>query len=243
MEKDVEKILIQQLSELAGMAPSALAVAVGIVPSTLTRHTTKNVEITSKLSLKTLGKIAEHLNIPASVLVGHRDAIENAVKSGKTIPELPETYEKHQKSIPKYDRLSNKLDERMGQISFGPDMIPILGHANASSSAIMLNHDDPIGEAPRHPNQKGVRNAFYLKIYDESMAPRYYPGERAAVNGGSMPLTKEDCIIEMNNGEAYIKQFVRTTSKDVVCRQLNPDKEWKRALSDVKAIHAVVGRG
>lgn len=131
----------------------------------------------------------------------------------------------------------------MGQISFGPDMIPILGHANASSSAIMLNHEDPIGEAPRHPNQKGVRNAFYLKIYDESMAPRYYPGERAAVNGGSMPLTKEDCIIEMNNGEAYIKQFLRTSTKDVVCRQLNPDKEWKRPLSEVKAIHAVVGRG
>lgn len=127
--------------------------------------------------------------------------------------------------------------------SFGPDTVPILGQANASSKATILNYDEPIGEALRHPNQKGVKNAFYLMIYDESMSPRYYPGERAAVNGGSMPIAKSDCIIELNNGEVYIKQFVKTTAKEVICSQLNPKQEWKRLLSDIKAIHAVVGRG
>lgn len=139
--------------------------------------------------------------------------------------------------------LQPKIEERIAEVQFGPDMVPILGHANGSSDAVMLNINEPIGEAPRHPNQKGVKNAFYLRVYDESMVPRYYPDELAAVVGGMSPAPKKDCIIELMTGEVYIKQFIRMTDKELVCRQLNPAKDWKRPRSEIKAIHAVVGRG
>ncbi len=126
--------------------------------------------------------------------------------------------------------------------AFGPDMLPILGYANASDEAILLNYDEPIGFALRHPSQKDAKKAYFLEIYDESMSPRYYPGELAAINGDKRPLPKRDCAIELVNGEAYIKQFIRMNEKELVCHQLNPPKEWKRPRSQVKAIHAVGGR-
>lgn len=128
------------------------------------------------------------------------------------------------------------------ELAFGPDQVPILGYANASDEAILLNYDEPIGFALRHPSQKDVKNAYFLEIYDESMSPRYYPGELAAINGDKRPLPKRDCAIELVNGEAYIKQFVRMNEKELICNQLNPPKEWKRPRSQVKAIHAVGGR-
>lgn len=157
---------------------------------------------------------------------------------------------------PPYDAMRQKNDAPQNQkrfdlpvkvadrnFPFGPDTVPILGQANASSKAVMLNFDDPIGEYPRHPNQKNVKNAYYIRVYDESMSPRYYPGELAAINGNMSPLSKKDCIVQLNNDEVYIKQFVKTTGKEVICRQLNPAREWKCLLVDIKAIHAVVGRG
>lgn len=139
-------------------------------------------------------------------------------------------------------KLQSGVDRSIGT-EYGPDLIPILGYANASNGAVLLNYDEPIGEALRHPKQKGVKKAFWLSVYDESMVPRYYPNELAAVAGDRMPVSKADCVIEMQNGETYIKQFVRLNDKELICKQLNPSREWKRPRSEIRAIHAIVGRG
>lgn len=176
---------------------------------------------TRNVSLKWLEKLASFYKIPVSDLVATQDIFYK-------------------------DSVNNSLQpkvERVLPTQFGPDMIPILGHANASSSAIMLNYEEPIGEAPRHPKLAGVKNAYYVEVYDESMSPRYYPRELAAVNGNRSPLPKEDCVIQLNNGEVYIKQFIKTTDKKIICHQLNPSQSWDCLIGEVKAIHAVVGRG
>lgn len=157
---------------------------------------------------------------------------------------LEKTYKEMQKEdSQKKSMLKSTMMASNVPTQFGPDMIPIMGHANASSNAMLQNYEEPIGEAPRHPNLSGVKNAYYVEIYDESMSPRYYPKELAAVNGNRTPLSKEDCVIQMNNGDVFIKQFIKTTDKEIVCHQLNPDRAWKKLLSEVKSVHAVVGRG
>lgn len=139
--------------------------------------------------------------------------------------------------------LQPQIAERMGGVSFGPDTVPILGHANGSSDAIMLNPENEIGRALRHPNQQGLNNAFALYAAGESMSPRYMEGELVYVVAG-LPLIKgRDCIVEMKNGEAFLKQYFKTTDTHIICKQLNPGVEWKKLISDVKIIHIVVGRG
>lgn len=131
----------------------------------------------------------------------------------------------------------------IGGNPFGPDTVPVLGNANGSSEAIMLNFDEPIGHLPRHPNQVGMKGAFALYARGDSMFPRYMPGDPVYAISNRPPAKGQDCFVEMKNGEGFIKNFVKQTDKELVCRQYNPAKEWKRHLSDVKAIHAVVGRG
>lgn len=134
----------------------------------------------------------------------------------------------------------------LGSISeaqFGPGTVPILGHANGSHEAIVINMDSVIGQAPRHPNQHGLRDGFALYAAGESMSPRYRSGELVYVAAKKPPISGQDCVVEMNNTDGFLKEFVRYTEKEIICKQLNPPKDWKRPLSEIKAVHAVVGRG
>lgn len=126
---------------------------------------------------------------------------------------------------------------------FGPDTVPILGHANGSPDAVIISMDNEVGRALRHPNQDGLKDSFALYAVGESMSPRYMPGELVYAVANKPPMRGTDCLIEMQNGETFLKQFAKRTEKDLICRQLNPPKDWKRSISEIKAIHAVVGRG
>lgn len=126
---------------------------------------------------------------------------------------------------------------------FGEDTVPILGHANGSSDAIMINFHNEIGQAARHPNLKGIKDGFALYAAGDSMSPRYKSGELIYVACKRPPLPGQDCVVEMQDGVGFVKEFSKRTAKEIVCMQYNPEKEWRRLLSDVKAVHAVVGRG
>lgn len=139
--------------------------------------------------------------------------------------------------------LNRPLANDMEEIQFGPDMIPVLGNANGSDDAIILNFDQEIGRTLRHPNQANVKHAFAVIVYGDSMAERYCSGEKAFVAGNIPPTKGQDCLIEMNDGTAFVKRFLRKTDKEIICEQLNPAKEWHRPIKDVKTLHSIVGRG
>lgn len=123
------------------------------------------------------------------------------------------------------------------------DLIPILGYANGSSEALMINFNEKIGEVARHPAQGNMIGAFALEAFGESMSPRIRPGDLVFSISNKRPSKQQDCIVELHNGESFIKEFSRTTEKEIICLQLNPPKEWRRKLEDIKAIHAIVGLG
>lgn len=131
----------------------------------------------------------------------------------------------------------------IGHVSHDLGIIPVLGHANGSKEAIMLNFDEPIGEVTSHPNQVGMRGAFALYARGDSMGYRYKDGELVYVIANKPPVRGQDCIVEMKNGESYLKEFDRRTNKEIICQQYKPEGIWKRKMEDVKALHAVVGRG
>lgn len=247
----MEKIFIQQLSNAAGLAPSALATAAKLNPSTLNRRTKDKVEVTHKLSFPSLAKIAKFLNMEPAQLVAYRAALEKAIQENADIPSFSISAVKQTDPALQYKESMRNADFSLqsgvvgaiGENPFGPDTVPVLGNANGSSEAIMLNFDEPIGVLPRHPNQVGMKGAFALYARGESMYPRYMPSDPVFAIANRPPARGQDCIIEMNNGEGFLKCYVRQTDKFLVCKQYNPDIEWKRPLSDIKAIHAVIGRG
>ena len=123
-------------------------------------------------------------------------------------------------------------------------LVPVYGYAAGSlQKGLNLSNGDVVDWVTRHPAQLGTGNAFAVYVFSDSMEPRYFRGELVYVHPGRPPEMSRDCIIEMNNGDAYIKRYLRQSDDKIRVAQFNPPEEKEIAKSDIKAIYAVVGRG
>lgn len=240
-DKAVEKIFVEHLSAVAQLAPSTLAIKAGLAPSTLNRHTKDKVDVKHKLGMDSLRKIGDYLGIPIPRLISHREEILKAVKNNQKPPGIENLgriilrHDVGRENSLQTPNISSRVPHR-----FGPDRIPLFGLPIGSKNILMLTPQYQIGTTFRHPEQEGVNDAYCMEMPDESMAPRYNRGERIWFNLNHMALEGHDCIVELNDGSIYPRIFKTLNSKEIICRQLNPDKEWKCSLSEVKAVHAVV---
>lgn len=123
-------------------------------------------------------------------------------------------------------------------------MVPVYGYAAGSlQNGLNLSNGEVVDWVARHPAQIGISNAFAVYVFSDSMEPRYYRGELVYVHPGRPAEAGRDCIIEMKNGDAYIKRFVRQTEEKIRVAQLNPPEEKEISKADIKTVYAVVGRG
>lgn len=126
--------------------------------------------------------------------------------------------------------------------------IPLYGFAAASPfGPIHLDHDQAGETVARHPAQGRGADAFAVRVWGESMAPRYEPGEIAYCVRGQHPRRGQDVIIELKSGDAYLKTYEGQRDGVVRLKQLNPPpgegEHAAVALKEIAALHAVVGRG
>ena len=92
----------------------------------------------------------------------------------------------------------------------GKDSVPIRGPAkDLSPDAIQIDDGEDIGRAARHPAQKGMKGAFAFYTIGESMAPRYRPGELVYAVSNKPPVRGQDCVVELQNGAGYLREFER----------------------------------
>lgn len=123
-------------------------------------------------------------------------------------------------------------------------IIPVYGLVGAASGdSIHLDHSAVVRSTPRHPAQGERAGVFALEVWSESMSPRYEPGELVYCIRNQPPKRGQDCVIEMRNGDAFLKIYEGQRNSVVFTRQLNPDSEVRYEGAKVKALHAVVGRG
>ena len=129
-------------------------------------------------------------------------------------------------------------------VEFGPDEVPVYGYAaGTTDDALNLHNGAEIGRVARHPKQAGINKAFAVYVVGESMAPRFKPGQTLYILPGRWPAAGEDVVVELENGDGYVKEYRRRTQKEIICWQYNPGGEWRRLLSQVRAVHSVAGTG
>ena len=127
---------------------------------------------------------------------------------------------------------------------FGPDEVPVYGYAaGTTDDALNLHNGAEIGRVVRHPKQAGINKAFAVYVVGESMAPRFKPGQTLYILPGRWPAAGEDVVVELDNGDGYVKEYRRRTQKEIICWQYNPAREWRRPLSQIRAVHSVAGTG
>ena len=128
--------------------------------------------------------------------------------------------------------------------------VPVYGYAAGNedvgkkgTSGLNLANGDIVDWVARHPALNGIKDAFGIYVFSDSMEPRYFRGELVYVHPGRPPEVNKDCVIEMKNGDAYIKRLVKLGDTKIRVRQFNPPLETDVSLKDVQALYSVIGRG
>lgn len=165
------------------------------------------------VATQTIRQIADYLNIPASDITGEGGLPAPATGGG-------------------------------GTAMFGPDMVPVYGYVSGSDGHyVALNDGNIVEYSPRHPAQKGLKDAFKVYVLGDSMEPRYFENEIVAVHPGRLPSKGEDCVVLMHDGHAVVKRYCGQDENAVHVSQYNPPRDFTISKAEIEKIFVVVGRG
>ncbi len=103
--------------------------------------------------------------------------------------------------------------------------------------------DAAIDWTARHPAQAGIRQAFALYMGDDSMSPRYFPGEIIYVHPHRPAVPAQDVVLVKHGGAFSVCRLLSADAQALRVQIFNPASEIIVARSDIMAIYAIVGRG
>lgn len=182
-------------------------------------------------------EIAKKLNVPVDAL-NLDSAMKTPTETQKESLSHPHNTQtdvasENQKSLRFLSGTTGFLDQ--------PKDLPILGSVRAGTDGFFLDQGEVMGMARRPPILLGIKNAFAVYVRDDCMVPAYEPGWVVHVHPTRPYKPGDNVIIEMLDGQAFLKRLVRRTEKHVFCKQWNPAGEVKFETAKVKTIMLVVG--
>lgn len=104
-------------------------------------------------------------------------------------------------------------------------------------------HGDIADWTARHPAQAGNAQAFAVYVADDSMAPRYFPGELVYIHPGRPPQAGQDCLILHHDSTMQLARFAGQSGETLTIGLLRPEKTEELQYKAIKDLYAVVGRG
>jgi phage repressor protein C with HTH and peptisase S24 domain len=119
--------------------------------------------------------------------------------------------------------------------------LPILGYVKAGTEGFFIVNGEVQGLAARPDLLQGVRDAYAVYVHDQSMFPAFEPGHLAWVDPLRPVKIGDAIVVQLNDGQAFIKRLKRRTEKFIICEQWNPATEIKYDAKKVRSIHLVVG--
>lgn len=166
--------------------------------------------------------LAKALNVNAADLLLAEDKTSSKVSGGKVAPALAA------QAFP-------------SALSTGPKDLPILGYVKAGTDGFFIVNGEVQGFAVRPDLLQGVKDAYAVYIHDKSMFPAFEPGHLAWADPLRPVKPGDAVIVQLTDGQAFIKRLKRRTEKALICEQWNPAQEIKYDTKKVRAIHLVVG--
>lgn len=217
------------------------AVAHGIPQATYALHEGGKRGLSRKFSdsdpRETLEVYAEKLGVRAAWLKFGEQPVSQLENDNHRLGSVASSREKVMVAPPNNAALTFDYRERAAQIRD----LPIRGHTKAGKEGLFLDQGEHWGFAMRPESLRGVKDAYAVRVHDESMEPRYKAGYVLQVDPYRTPVPGDNIVVQLLDGQAFVKELVRRTEKVVVCRQFNPlmNVEYKR--SQVRSMHMIVG--
>jgi phage repressor protein C with HTH and peptisase S24 domain len=129
----------------------------------------------------------------------------------------------------------------------GPRDVPVLGTAvgGGNDDGDFRFNGETIDYAPRPPGIASRKDVYVLYVENDSMSPRFEPGERLYVDPHRAPRAMDYVVVELHGeggepGKGFIKRLVKKTPTKLVVSQFNPAKELEFDASRVKQLHRVI---
>ena len=122
----------------------------------------------------------------------------------------------------------------------GPRDLPILGYVKAGELGFFVGNGERQGVTMRPEPLRDVNDAYAVRVHDESMAPALEPGYLIYVDPTRPVKPGDTVVIQLKDGQAFIKRLVRRTEKALICKQFNPAGDIKYDPAKSKAVHLVV---
>jgi phage repressor protein C with HTH and peptisase S24 domain len=123
----------------------------------------------------------------------------------------------------------------------GPRDLPILGHVKAGQVGLFIDQGERQGVTMRPEVLRDVRTAYAVRVHDTSMSPAFEPGYVLHVDPTRPVKPGDNVVIQLTDGQAFIKRLVRRTERVITCEQFNPREPMEFKPAKVRAIHMVVG--
>lgn len=130
----------------------------------------------------------------------------------------------------------------------GPRDVPVRGTALGGGDEdgdFRFTADANLGHEPRPPGIMGKKDVYVVFVQNDSMDPKFEPGDRLYVDPHRPPRTMDYVVIELHSedgesGRGYIKRLLKKTPTRIVVEQFNPRKEIEFNAGEVKALHRVI---
>lgn len=206
------------------------AIAAGLKSDGTIRNFLKG--LTGSLTHSTVERLARAAKVPVSAIFPDAP-LENADAPGSTGDASA--------ALSAAAALNFIPNAHPSNIQVGGRDLPVRGHSKAGQEGFFLGQGETWGYAARPESLRGVAEAYAVRVHDESMSPRYEPGTVLLVDPFRQPKPGDNVIVQLTDGQAFVKVLQRRAAGLVVCLQFNPKKTIEYKQARVKALHLVVG--
>ena len=123
--------------------------------------------------------------------------------------------------------------------------LEVRGVALGGNDGTFIYNGEIVDYVPRATGLAESPNAFALYVIGDSMSPRFEPGDMIFIDPGRTVRAGDDVVVEIadRNGEpegCYIKRLIRRTSRRIVLKQFNPNRELSFKNEEVLAVHRIL---
>lgn len=226
---------LKALRKRSGMSAPALAAALNLPHSTYKSWEDRP---------RSVGFPVEKMQALARVVVGHGQPpiAERDVLSLSGVETATVTY-------------TSEANARIAETSPLPARemmlrdVPVFGTAAGSGGegAFLMNWaGGPIDYIRRPPGIAAARGVFAIYVENDSMAPRYEPGEPVYCDPHKPPAIGSYVVVVLDGEapgdppQAFLKRLVRRTASELICEQFNPPREIRFPTARIKQIARVL---
>lgn len=169
------------------------------------------------------------------------DVSEVWIKTGIQPPANNPQAEQHVSPQNVNDRLPALPGRTSDAPFFGKKDLPVLGHAKGGEDAFFIDPSMAIVKTYRPHLLEDVPDAYAVEMWDTSMEPVLRHGWMLWVHPHKPVRSEDAAVIQLRDGQALVKEYVRKTAREWIFKQYNPPKELRFAREKVKSVHLIVG--